>query len=193
MDKEDYYLRYDNLYNMIIQAYMDRYVLEQLDKYNKSLSEEKNTLNSNYSVLLHHYVYLIKVDLAFTLWKLCDADKKSNTLITLKNRLNSERPNNILAASFTKKSKELITGDLSTFRNQIIAHNDLDKKKIEIKTSDLFHLLDDACNYLYLICCNDIDDRVKPFDDNKKGMLMLDISLRTHFFISDTMKKDNKS
>ena len=94
MKDEEYYKRINNIYSLLVKAYMDKYILESIEHFKKEKQDkqEKNSFFYNNTVFtLIHICELAKADLALELWKMYyDNKAQANTIKQLKNYLNSE-------------------------------------------------------------------------------------------------------
>ena len=140
---DDYFVRCDNLYYLILKAYTDKFLLEAIELCNKNIENNNECFGKRSFNVLVHITELIKSDLALSVWKICeDKNPKANTL----NRLNNFMRN----AQIGKKASpnlpsryDAICSDLTNIRKMSIAHGDVCQSKICINIADLNDMLNE--------------------------------------------------
>lgn len=131
--KEEYNKRCEEIYYMILAAYMDKCLLIHIE-------EQTKTIENNGNMILQHMVNLLISDLVLNVCKICHDKKRREGNKTAIERL-EECLNELLKEKgltpievVGEISKEY--GDnikkLADSRNKVIAHNDLDKMKNRI-------------------------------------------------------------
>lgn len=167
---EEYRQMYWNLFDLLQKAYMDRYLLEELSKYNEEIKQHENAYKTySYSVIGHLFI-LLKNDLCLTLWKIYfDNDGDALTISKLNQHLRQ-----ITGENYESKiSKHLRIYDkaIDTVRDQYLAHNDKEKENVRVKLSDLYAIMDEICILLNGMCKRDVDSGVMLFSENTKKAL----------------------
>ena len=162
----EYYSRYNNLSNMIIQAYIIRYMIE-------SIGEQE-------PFPLGYIDEILKYMFGLTIWQIyCDEDDKANTIQHLSHDINGK--NAKLPKIYIKKK---LKTHLNWMRNEYLAHNDKEKKKlsngdqgdkVRIEIKALSALLDGLREQLNSLCRPDLDSRVSEITDKKLALLREEI------------------
>ena len=158
---EEFYSRYQELYNLLSRAYFDKCIIDVAKRYNVIVSKEKKALPLDSNRVFQHYCDIAKSDLALILWMITDSKEKSNTLITLKSYLYKSY-NISIKMKFSKQSRKLINDALSNIRNKALAHNDVNKSCEAIHIDDLFLLLNESRLLLNEMCCSKKEKRIVP-------------------------------
>jgi len=160
MHDDEYFRRYTELAELIARAYSDYYILKAIGIYKKEAIQEHYLLAGGYVV--SHWCILTIEDLGLTIWKIADPnEKKSNTIITLKNYLINTH-NKCLKPKLNKDLQQT-RDELATIRKQFLAHNDITKSGTDILVTDLYDVLEDIEQYFNILCCPDIDNRISTF------------------------------
>ena len=78
---DEYYRKQLNIYSLLVQAYMDKYILESVDYFKINLPKECTDELGNTILVIAHICDLAKTDLALTLWKVFyDNSDDANTI-----------------------------------------------------------------------------------------------------------------
>ena len=83
---EEYYQRQSNIGALLLQAYLDKYILESIDEFKLSISKETPSGIGNTIFMIAHICDLTKRDLALTLWKVFYDDSDDANTIKKLNR-----------------------------------------------------------------------------------------------------------
>ena len=167
MKDEEYYKRINNIYSLLVKAYMDKYILESIEHFKKEKQDkqEKNSFFYNNTVFtLIHICELAKADLALELWKMYyDNKAQANTIKQLKNYLNSEYKLRlkIVETQNIKDARKLVVDA----RHGFIAHNFMDSENVKVNIKDLLNALEDIRSTFNQMCLQEVDSRVQPLTD----------------------------
>ena len=66
---EEYSQRYWNLFDLLQQAYMDRYLLEEIVNYTEDIKQYEGAYKTKAYFVLGHISALLKKDLCLVIWK----------------------------------------------------------------------------------------------------------------------------
>lgn len=167
---EEYSQRYWNLFDLLQQAYMDRYLLEEIANYTEDLKQYEGAYKTREYPVLGHISALLKKDLCLVIWKVyCDTDQRANTIQALNRFLMP-----ITGKRYeTKISKEIrpLEKTLETMRKQWLAHNDQEQEDLSLLTTDLYRMLDEICELLNDMMENSVASNVTEFSDSTKNAL----------------------
>ena len=184
MQNQEYYRRYEEIFEMLCQCYMDRYILAELENYNELVKRGDKALPKASLQVLIHCGNLAKTDLGLLLWKLTDHKSSSNTIVTLNSYLRDEhgkQPNTTLSS----KSRHIRDHELRSIRNHALAHNDLAKTGASIQISSLFEMLEDVRQVFNSLCYKDIDARVTALEDSHIYVLSFNTQVGLHLMIEN--------
>ena len=167
---EEYSQRYWNLFDLLQQAYMDRYLLEEIVNYTEDIKQYEGAYKTRAYSVLGHISSLLKKDLCLVIWKVyCDEDKKANTIQTLNHFLMS-----ITGKHYKMKiSKEFrpLEKTLKTMRKQWLAHNDQKQEDLALQTTDIYRMLDEICELLNGMMEKSVASNVMAFSESTKNAL----------------------
>ena len=161
MDHEEYYSSYNNLSNMIIQAYTMLYLIEEIDVPPEPfLSDEFNVIG--------YIDQILRYMLGLTIWQICyDTNPKANTIQHLHRGINGRG-----AKTPSIPIKKALETDLNNLRKKYLAHNDKEKPKgVKISIDDLACLLNELRIWLNSLCNSQLDNRVSEITDDKLKIL----------------------
>lgn len=162
--KEEYNKRREEIYYMIRDAYMDKCILEYIERINKLVECGERHFESNSKHVIQHMIYLTISDLVLNICKICHDKERNNAPkktektekpeIGEKTAINKmEKCLNELLKEENLASVEVVGKNLNKYvehieklagsRNKVIAHNDLDKnEKQDIETTDIEKMYD---------------------------------------------------
>lgn len=162
--KEEYNKRREEIYYMIRDAYMDKCILEYIERINKLVECGERHFESNSKHVMQHMIYLTISDLVLNICKICHDKERNNApkktektekpKIGEKTAINKmEKCLNELLKEENLASVEVVGKNLNKYvehieklagsRNKVIAHNDLDKnEKQDIETTDIEKMYD---------------------------------------------------
>lgn len=167
---EEYSQRYWNLFDLLQQAYMDRYLLEEIVNYTEDIKQYEGAYKTKAYSVLGHISALLKKDLCLVIWKVyCDGDNRANTIQALNRYLMP-----ITGKHYkTKISKDIrpLEETLKTMRRQWLAHNDQQQDDLSIPTTDLYRVLDEICELLNGMMEKSVASNVMVFSDSTKNAL----------------------
>ena len=157
--KEEYNKRREEIYYMIHDAYMDKCILEYIERINKLVKCGEMHFESNSKHVMQHMIYLTISDLVLNICKICHDKERNNApkktektekpKIGEKTAINKmEKCLNELLKEENLASVEVVGKNLNKYvehieklagsRNKVIAHNDLDKNEEQnIGTDDI--------------------------------------------------------
>lgn len=161
---EEYYQRQLNIYSLLFQAYLDKYVLDSVDYFKSNLLNENTADNGNAIFVIAHICDLAKRDFALTLWKVFyDDGNDANTV---------KKMNRYLHDNYGLKYKIAETENIKKIRTQIkdarhgfIAHNLMNDAGRKLKVSDLFSALEDVRKIFNDLSLKTIDNRATALSD----------------------------
>lgn len=161
---EEYYQRQSNIGALLIQAYLDKYILDSIDEFKLSISKETPPGIGNTIFMIAHICDLTKRDLALTLWKVFyDDSTDANTIKKL---------NRYLFAHYKIKYKIIETENVKKIRPLIIrarhgfiAHNLMEDSGRVLQILDLLNALEDIRLYFNDLSLETIDYRVSALTD----------------------------
>ena len=168
--KEEYNKRREEIYYMIHDAYMDKCILEYIERINKLVERGERHFESNSKHVMQHMIYLTISDLVLNICKICHDKERNNAPKKTEKTEKTEKPEkpeigektainkmekclNELLKEENLASVEVVGKNLNKYvkhieklagsRNKVIAHNDLDKnEKQDIKTTDIKEMYD---------------------------------------------------
>lgn len=166
-NQNDVYFSFCNeLYHMILKAYIDKYLLEAIDLYAQEPEKENIQFSKSNWLVLEHICELVKGDFALLVWKIyLDSNEKANTITQLGKYLQKIGKGKTISTKISKQYNACLE-DLKLVRRKFIAHNDKEKsgKKVDIK--QLTFVLDEIKNMYNGLCDTSIDDRVQQITES---------------------------
>lgn len=160
MRNDEYYNRCNGIYHLLVKAYMDREMLRAMGIHNHAVSDGNIVLGKNSHYVLEHICELAKADLALCVYKMyVDNDAKANTLQHLRNCYRDTCGACSVKVKISKKYDGL-SNEIRTIRNQLLAHDDWDKRIAPFDLTNVFDALDEMKNIYNALCNTEIDDRV---------------------------------
>ncbi len=191
---EEYFKRYSELRDLIVAGYVDYYVLNSAEDYNRMVQNGHKSLPKDSFNVVGHVLEVIKTDLGMILWKLTENSSDSNRIGTLEQYL-KRKYSLVSSISFSPKTKRIIQKSLTEIRNDSLAHNSLEKRKASITIESLKEVLDEICKKFNSLCYKQIDDRVKPIEDMDKHTLNAHVKLGIHWMLVNSalpLQQDNR-
>ena len=161
---EEYYQRQSNIGALLLQAYLDKYILESIDEFKLSISKETPSGIGNTIFMIAHICDLTKRDLALTLWKVFyDDSDDANTIKKLNRYLfaHYKIKYKIVETENVKKIRPLI----SRARHGFIAHNLMEDSGRVLQIQDLLNALEDIRVYFNNLSMEALDYRVSALTD----------------------------
>lgn len=186
--KEEYNKRREEIYYMIHDAYMDKCILEYIERINKLVKCGEMHFESNSKHVVQHMIYLTISDLVLNICKICHDKKRWEGKKTAIERL-EECLNELLEEKgltpievVGEISKEY--GDdikkLADSRNKVIAHNDLDKnEEQDIGTDDIlkiYKLLDRIIGVYNQLSDISVNGKVIKITDEELAKIKFEVS-----------------
>ena len=186
--KEEYNKRREEIYYMIHDAYMDKCILEYIERINKLVERGERHFESNSKHVVQHMIYLTISDLVLNICKIYHDKKRWEGKKTAIERL-EECLNELLKEKgltpievVGEISKEY--GDnikkLADSRNKVIAHNDLDKNEEQnIGTDDIqkiFKLLDRIIDVYNQLSDISVNGKVIKITDDELEKIKFEVS-----------------
>lgn len=186
--KEEYNKRREEIYYMIHDAYMDKCILEHIERINKLVECGERHFESNSKHVVQHMIYLTISDLVLNICKICHDKKRWEGKKTAIERL-EECLNELLEEKgltpievVGEISKEY--GDdikkLADSRNKVIAHNDLDKnEEQDIGTDDIlkiYKLLDRIIGVYNQLSDISVNGKVIKITDEELAKIKFEVS-----------------
>lgn len=186
--KEEYNKRREEIYYMIHDAYMDKCILEYIERINKLVECGERHFESNSKHVVQHMIYLTISDLVLNICKICHDKKRWEVKKTAIERL-EECLNELLEEKgltpievVGEISKEY--GDdikkLADSRNKVIAHNDLDKnEEQDIGTDDIlkiYKLLDRIIGVYNQLSDISVNGKVIKITDEELAKIEFEVS-----------------
>lgn len=186
--KEEYNKRREEIYYMIHDAYMDKCILEYIERINKLVECGERHFESNSKHVVQHMIYLTISDLVLNICKICHDKKRWEGKKTAIERL-EECLNELLEEKgltpievVGEISKEY--GDdikkLADSRNKVIAHNDLDKnEEQDIGTDDIlkiYKLLDRIIGVYNQLSDISVNGKVIKITDEELAKIEFEVS-----------------
>ncbi len=186
-EKEEYLKRYSSLYNLINNAYMDKYLLEEIHKFSIEIYHNKNEVDSRVISVINHFCELIKKDLCLTIWKIyCDENQKANTLKALGRHLSSITKK-LYDTSLPKELRKHTT-TITRLRSKWLAHNDINSANSTIQIQDLCAILDNLRAIFNSLCDINVCSSVAPLSD----LNLLPLKLNSISGLSEMLYRDNQ-
>ncbi len=186
MQNQEYYRRYEEIFELLCQCYMDRYILTELDNYNELVKRGEKALPKASLQVLIHCGDLAKTDLGLLLWKLTDHKGSSNTIVTLNSYLRKEHGKQS-HITLSDKSKHIRDYELRSIRNHALAHNDLAKTGASIQISSLFEMLEDVRQVFNSLCYQDVDNRVTALSNSQTYSIAFSAQLGLHWLMENSL------
>lgn len=186
--KEEYNKRREEIYYMIHDAYMDKCILEYIERINKLVERGEMHFESNSKHVMQHMIYLTISDLVLNICKIYHDKKRWEGKKTAIERL-EECLNELLKEKgltpievVGEISKEY--GDnikkLADSRNKVIAHNDLDKNEEQnIGTDDIqkiYKLLDRIIGVYNQLSDISVNGKVIKITDDELEKIKFEVS-----------------
>lgn len=162
---EEYRRLYMELYDLLDRAYIDRYMLEEIMRYNERVRTQKNSIKTRADYVLRHTYHVLTEDLCLTLWKVYfDTDKRAHTIKKMAHYLIQTAQKRCE----TKLSKKIAAYEsvIDTIRKQGLAHNDKDKGEAFVELRVLFQLLDEIRILFVAMYDKSIDTAIFQMNDN---------------------------
>lgn len=196
--EKEYSKRCEEIYYMILAAYMDKCLLIHIE-------EQTKTIENNGNMILQHMVNLLISDLVLNVCKICHDKKRWEGKKTAIERL-EECLNELLEEKGVTPievvgeiSKEY--GDdikkLADSRNKVIAHNDLDKNEEQnIGTDDIlkiYKLLDKITDVYNRLADPSVDGEVKQIGKKCLKIMLLNTYLGFTPMIQSCYRKTSNS
>lgn len=199
--KEEYNKRREEIYYMIRDAYMDKCILEYIERINKLVECGERHFESNSKHVMQHMIYLTISDLVLNICKICHDKERNNApkktektekpKIGEKTAINKmEKCLNELLKEENLASVEVVGKNLNKYvkhieklagsRNKVIAHNDLDKnEKQDIKTTDIkemYDLLDKIIDVYNQLSDISVNGKVIKITDEELAKIEFEVS-----------------
>lgn len=202
--KEEYNKRREEIYYMIHDAYMDKCILEYIERINKLVKCGEMHFESNSKHVMQHMIYLTISDIVLNICKICHDKERNNapkktektektekTKIGEKTAINKmEKCLNELLKEENLASVEVVGKNLNKYvehieklagsRNKVIAHNDLDKnEKQDIETTDIekmYDLLDKIIDVYNQLSDISVNGTVIKITDEELAKIKFEVS-----------------
>lgn len=167
---DEYKNWHTNIYSLLFQAYLDKYLLDSIEKFKTDLSETRASHTNNAIFIIAHICNLTKMDLALIIWKIYYDN--GNDAKTIKN-LNSYLYKNhgIKYKIIETESIKKIRCPIKSARHGFIAHNLMRDEGRDLKIQDLLDVLEDIRIIFNALTLKSIDERVNFFTDEKTFIL----------------------
>ncbi len=178
-EKKEYVQRYETLQNLLLNAYVDVFSLNEIGKFNETRGEDDRVLFQSSSHVIGHIIDLLKADLALTVWKLySDPNPKANTIKHLGNFIKKTDNNKAYCVPKMSLSNSIkdIEKKLTTLRNTYLAHNDSAIQSVSIPLSDLECLVEDLRTKLNSMCFEQIDTGITEITNKHLNSIKFDVS-----------------
>lgn len=199
--KEEYNKRREEIYYMIHDAYMDKCILEYIERINKLVKCGEMHFESNSKHVMQHMIYLTISDLVLNICKICHDKERNNApkktektekpKIGEKTAINKmEKCLNELLKEENLASVEVVGKNLNKYvehieklagsRNKVIAHNDLDKnEEQDIGTDDIlkiYKLLDRIIGVYNQLSDISVNGKVIKITDEELAKIKFEVS-----------------
>ena len=199
--KEEYNKRREEIYYMIHDAYMDKCILEYIERINKLVKCGEMHFESNSKHVMQHMIYLTISDLVLNICKICHDKERNNApkktektekpKIGEKTAINKmEKCLNELLKEENLASVEVVGKNLNKYvehieklagsRNKVIAHNDLDKNEEQnIGTDDIqkiYKLLDRIIDVYNQLSDISVNGKVIKITDDELEKIKFEVS-----------------
>jgi len=199
--KEEYNKRREEIYYMIRDAYMDKCILEYIERINKLVKCGEMHFESNSKHVMQHMIYLTISDLVLNICKICHDKERNNApkktektekpKIGEKTAINKmEKCLNELLKEENLASVEVVGKNLNKYvehieklagsRNKVIAHNDLDKNEEQnIGTDDIqkiYKLLDRIIDVYNQLSDISVNGKVIKITDDELEKIKFEVS-----------------
>ena len=199
--KEEYNKRREEIYYMIHDAYMDKCILEYIERINKLVKCGEMHFESNSKHVMQHMIYLTISDLVLNICKICHDKERNNapkkTEKTAKPKIGErtainkmEKCLNELLKEENLASVEVVGKNLNKYvehieklagsRNKVIAHNDLDKNEEQnIGTDDIqkiYKLLDRIIDVYNQLSDISVNGKVIKITDDELEKIKFEVS-----------------
>jgi hypothetical protein len=199
--KEEYNKRREEIYYMIHDAYMDKCILEYIERINKLVKCSEMHFESNSKHVMQHMIYLTISDLVLNICKICHDKERNNApkktektekpKIGEKTAINKmEKCLNELLKEENLASVEVVGKNLNKYvehieklagsRNKVIAHNDLDKNEEQnIGTDDIqkiYKLLDRIIDVYNQLSDISVNGKVIKITDDELEKIKFEVS-----------------
>lgn len=199
--KEEYNKRREEIYYMIRDAYMDKCILEYIERINKLVECGERHFESNSKHVMQHMIYLTISDLVLNICKICHDKERNNApkktektekpKIGEKTAINKmEKCLNELLKEENLASVEVVGKNLNKYvehieklagsRNKVIAHNDLDKNEEQnIGTDDIqkiYKLLDRIIDVYNQLSDISVNGKVIKITDDELEKIKFEVS-----------------
>jgi len=191
---ETYYKQYEELQEIMLGAYVDIFILDGLEQYNKSLPESNTSLIKDSFMFMNHIAGLCKDDLGISLIKLFE-DGNSSTLKTMNSIVHKE----CQRLGLDVKTPKIKLNDaqldvferLKTIRNRRLAHNDSERSNTEVDLSEMKELLECFREMLNGLCVPELDNRIIQITDDKLNGLRFRIMLGEGYMLENSRVANN--
>lgn len=199
--KEEYNKRREEIYYMIRDAYMDKCILEYIERINKLVECGERHFESNSKHVMQHMIYLTISDLVLNICKICHDKERNNapkkTEKTEKPKIGEKTAINKMEKCLNELLKEenlalveVVGKNLNKYvehieklagsRNKVIAHNDLDKNEEQnIGTDDIqkiYKLLDRIIDVYNQLSDISVNGKVIKITDDELEKIKLEVS-----------------
>jgi len=199
--KEEYNKRREEIYYMIRDAYMDKCILEYIERINKLVKCGEMHFESNSKHVMQHMIYLTISDLVLNICKICHDKERNNApkktektekpKIGEKTAINKmEKCLNELLKEENLASVEVVGKNLNKYvehieklagsRNKVIAQNDLDKNEEQnIGTDDIqkiYKLLDRIIDVYNQLSDISVNGKVIKITDDELEKIKFEVS-----------------
>lgn len=199
--KEEYNKRREEIYYMIHDAYMDKCILEYIERINKLVKCGEMHFESNSKHVMQHMIYLTISDLVLNICKICHDKERNNAP---KKTEKTEKPKTGEKTAINKMEKclnellkeenlasvEVVGKNLNKYvehieklagsRNKVIAHNDLDKNEEQnIGTDDIqkiYKLLDRIIDVYNQLSDISVNGKVIKITDDELEKIKFEVS-----------------
>lgn len=173
----DYFNRCDDIYSLILKAYVDKSIIVAIDKICNPDHIVDNSLGNRTVNVYKHLRELAKYDLAMTLWQVyCDKNVKANTLSHLNTYLSQK---GFCTNKKTKVSRQynMLLNNLNLIRKEFLAHNDFNKSNTKISIKELYELLFEIKEIYNNLCDANIDGRVRRITDGECNCIEINTAI----------------
>lgn len=199
--KEEYNKRREEIYYMIRDAYMDKCILEYIERINKLVECGERHFESNSKHVMQHMIYLTISDLVLNICKICHDKERNNapkkTEKTEKPKIGEKTAINKMEKCLNELLKEenlalveVVGKNLNKYvehieklagsRNKVIAHNDLDKNEEQnIGTDDIqkiYKLLDRIIDVYNQLSDISVNGKVIKITDDELEKIKFEVS-----------------
>lgn len=173
----DYIKIVEELRAVILQCYADIILLETFDK----LSD----IEKGSSFIEFHLSYIVKMDLALNVYKICiDKNKSANTIPKLVNCVNRDFKDDKMFEPIKKnKMDKLLENELKEMRSTFIAHLDINHNNKSIQINSIKTVVMNAKEDYNKVCDCDKLPLLKEYRINDKELYMINYEVSLGFGI----------